>query len=110
MAEDKPFVNAPDSRVHAMRVQYHMSTAGGLEKRLRFFFYTKNSCFLKFVEDERRRNEAGPSGKRPVRKFRWEEWGPDNTRFMSSSMKFRWLRCVQISSVPLSGCFKPFLI
>lgn len=110
MGEDKPFTGAPDSRVHAMCVQYHMGRAGNMERGSRFFLFMKNDCLLKYVEDFKREctmeNSSKESGRQyregeirisernPPRKVPWEEWGPDNTRFMPYGMQFRWLRYV----------------
>jgi len=44
----------------------------------------------------------GHPGRDPCRN--WEEWGPNNTRFMPSAMDFRWPRYVHGQKVVCAPC------
>jgi hypothetical protein len=117
MREDKPFTSAPESRVHAMCVQYHLGGAGLLERRSRFFFFIKNEYLMRFVEsyqevhgpgqdsDAKEMNEFRIVEKVSARKVPWEVWGPDHSRFMAYGMHFRWLRSVTSFTVFIGDSF-----
>lgn len=109
MGEDKPFTSSPQSRIHAMCVQYHLGGVGNMERRARFFLFVKNEYLMSFVDkhkqERRKRAErlddpleldadeiALP--KLCAAKMLWDSWGYDNSRFMAYGMQFRWLRFV----------------
>ena len=75
----RAFGTARESRVHLMSIHYG-------ERGPRFHLFVLNRYLLALFP------RAGPPP--PARVLEWEEWGPQNTRFLEHSVNFQWLRCV----------------
>ncbi|KAH8105215.1 hypothetical protein BXZ70DRAFT_904443 [Cristinia sonorae] len=84
LTKDKPFATSQDNRVHLM--SFHYGQQGP-----RFHLFLKNSFLFSFVKNY--------DGQRKT--LRWDEWGPDNTRFLEHSIQFQWLRYVHGQRVVL---------
>lgn len=80
----RAFETSPDSRLHVMELSY-----GDHGRRCNLF--VRNRFLLSHVPADL--NSGVVSA--PLTK-RWEEWGPDNTRFMEMIGRFQWLRCVAL--------------
>jgi hypothetical protein len=102
LGEHKPFTNALESRIHAMCVQYNLGGAGNLDRLSRFFIFIKNQSLLRFVEEYKEHvnvddMDLDDNGCRiprtsSAKRVLWQEWGLDESRFMSFASQFRWLR------------------
>jgi len=89
-----------------MCVQYHL-VGGTLDRRFRFFFFTRNDFFLKLVDEHQ---SGGTQHTNSPRLLLWQEWGIDNTRFMPYGMQPRWLRLVPcFMSSQVIGFFVPLV-
>jgi hypothetical protein len=94
-----------------------MGRAGNPERGSRFFLFVKNDYLLKFMDEYKQKcatdnasrehrntcpgSDIMVSAKKPLRGVHWEDWGPQNTRFMSYGIQFKWLRSVWFPSRPL---------
>ncbi|KAI0773132.1 senescence-associated protein-domain-containing protein [Trametes elegans] len=85
----RAFETSPDSRLHVMELSY-----GDHGRRCNLF--VRNRFLLSHVPADL--NSGVVSA--PLTK-RWEEWGPDNTRFMEMIGRFQWLRYVHAERVIL---------
>ncbi len=87
---DAPFYANQVERIHALSLRY--VDRGGL----RVVMIVKNNFLLRFVPSEL---SLDTSGKQPEKLIvPWEQWGPQNTRFMDCLIRSSWLRCVLSSS------------
>lgn len=78
ITKEKPFAASQENRIHLM--SFHYGQQGP-----RFLMFIKNDFLLSFVKDH-------TDGCKKV--VRWEDWGPDNTRFLERNVQFQWLRYV----------------
>ena len=77
ITKEKPFAASQENRIHLM--SFHYGQQGP-----RFLMFIKNDFLLNFAKNT--------DGQKKV--LRWEEWGPDNTRFLERNVQFQWLRYV----------------
>ncbi|TCD61584.1 hypothetical protein EIP91_008187, partial [Steccherinum ochraceum] len=77
VANGRPFAASQENRIHLMAFHYG-------QQGPRYHLFVKNDFLLSFTKKY--------TGQRQV--YMWEEWGPDNTRFLEHNVQFQWLRYV----------------
>ncbi|KAH9895700.1 senescence-associated protein-domain-containing protein [Cubamyces lactineus] len=85
----RPFETSPDCRLHVMELGYgdHFE---------RFSLFVRNRHLLSYIPPDLGFSETYM----PVT-VAWDEWGPENTRFVSIIARFQWLRYVHGERVVL---------
>ncbi|KAI0329467.1 hypothetical protein GY45DRAFT_1371545 [Cubamyces sp. BRFM 1775] len=97
----RPFETSPDCRLHVMELGY----GDHLE---RFSLFVRNRHLLSYIPPD-----LGFGGTHTPVTMDWDEWGPDNTRFMSIIARFQWLRYVHGERVvlpPVPGASSSLLL
>ncbi|KAI9059862.1 hypothetical protein FKP32DRAFT_1595876 [Trametes sanguinea] len=90
----RPFETSPDCKIHVMELSYG-------DQNIRFHLFVRNRYLLSYIPP----GVGSGAIFEPVRKS-WDEWGPDNTRFLPLMGRFEWLRYVHgeriiLPSLPL---------
>ncbi|TFK38347.1 hypothetical protein BDQ12DRAFT_723206 [Crucibulum laeve] len=85
-SDRSPFGTAMESRLHVITLQY---TTGAMFFHSVYLLFTHNRTFLDYVSAVESGTMLAGSD------IKWEDWGPEKSRFCSSQVPYTWARYVQ---------------